>query len=259
MKTILDQIVAYKKEECASLRRRVTLKDVELKARDAEVSRPFLLSFPEGGINIIAEVKKASPSAGVIRENFNALDLALRYQDAGAVALSILTDEKFFQGSLDYIPLVKSKVALPILRKDFTLSEYHVFEARGAGADAILLIAAILDDHQLKDYQALAQELGMSVLVEVHDAKELDRALKISPRLVGVNNRDLKTFKTDLELSRKLASQIPSHIIRISESGLNTHDDLENLLDFGYRGFLIGESILREKDVEGKIRELIQG
>ncbi|MDO8520125.1 MAG: indole-3-glycerol phosphate synthase TrpC [Deltaproteobacteria bacterium] len=256
MNTVLDKIISYKKEELASLKRKVTLQDVRLKAADAKPALDFLVPFKTEGIHIIAEIKKASPSAGVIREDFNPVLLAQNLEEAGAASLSVLTDQKFFQGSLEHLSRVKSAVKIPCLRKDFTLDEYHLFEARGAGADAVLLIVSVLDSIQLKDFQALAAELGMTALIEVHDGDELKNALVISPKLIGVNNRNLKTFKTDIETSVKLAASIPQSVTKISESGLEAREDLEKLRQAGYQGFLIGETLMKAKDPAEKLIEL---
>lgn len=257
MRSTLDQILQYKKEELESLKRKVPLKDVQLKARDVKPALDFLKNFVKDQINIIAEIKKASPSAGIIRKIFSPVDIGHIYKDHGAKALSVLTDEKFFQGSLNHLTQVKQKVGLPCLRKDFTLDEYHIYQARGAGADAILLIAAILDKHQLKDYQQLALELGMKVLCEAHSQKEIDQVMPIHPQLIGINNRDLKTLKTSLDNSLQLAKFLPKDITKISESGLNSHADLVRLMKAGYDGFLIGESLLKEKDIGKKLKELL--
>lgn len=275
---MLDKILDYKKLELEHIRRRVSLKDVQKKAADAGPAKPLLSRFDDG-INIIAEVKKASPSAGVIREDFNAIDIATIYAESGAKALSVLTDEKFFKGSLENLIRIKAHFQkihqdpLPILRKDFTLGEYHIFETRGAGADAILLIVAALDDFQLKDYQEIASELGLTVLVEVHDKDELDRALKIKPALLGINNRNLKTFETDIQTTKELKVHLdetykyllpyangnakPPRVI--SESGLKDRDTILDLKKSGVDGFLIGESLMREKDFGAKLKNLIQG
>ncbi|MBX7147857.1 indole-3-glycerol phosphate synthase TrpC [bacterium] len=257
MQNTLDKILEYKRDEVASQKRRVPLADVKKKAHDAEPARDFLGNFQKGSINIIAEVKKASPSKGIIRQDFNALDTAHIYQDNGAKALSILTDEHFFMGSLNYLVQIKKQVSLPCLRKDFMIEEYQFHEARAHGADAVLLIVAALDDHQLKDFQQLARELGMSVLVEIHNQAEWKRAAKLPPHILGVNNRDLKNFKTSLQTSYDLVKEFPQSFKRITESGLNTHDDCVKLMEAGYDGFLIGESLMREKDIGKKLREMI--
>lgn len=256
MKTTLQKIVDYKKEELASIRRKVPLRDVQLKVQDQAPAIPFLSSFIKGEVNIIAEIKKASPSLGVIREDFRPLDIALIYQDNGAKALSILTDNRFFQGSLEILTRIKENVSLPVLRKDFTLSDYHIFEARGAGADAVLLIAAILDSVQLKDYYDLAKELNMTCLIEIHDEDEWDKVSRLNPDFIGVNNRDLKTFEVNKKTSLTLAEKISKKATRISESGIKTPRDIEELMKAGYDGFLIGETLMKEKDIGKKLREL---
>lgn len=257
MESILHKIVQYKCDELAHLKRRVSLKDVQLKAADSEPARSFLENFSKQEINIIAEIKKASPSAGVICDPFKPLDIARAYEEGGARALSILTDEHFFLGSLDILKQVKKQTMLPCLRKDFTLDEYHLYEARGAGADAVLLIGAILDDHQLNDYVHLARELGMVVLVEVHTEAELNRALIAKPHIMGVNNRNLETFKVDLQTSLDLISQIPDSMMAISESGFSMHQEIKQLREAGFDGFLIGETLLRSKDPKKELECLI--
>lgn len=258
MMTTLDKIVAAKKQELSSLRRKVSLKDVQWKANDAEPPRPFLQNFRKGGINIIAEIKKASPSAGVICHDFKPLDIARIYEENGAKALSVLTDEHFFMGSLGILSLVKKKVKLPCLRKDFTLDEYHVYEARGAGADAVLLIASLLDLSQLKDYSALCEELGMKALIEIHDENDLEKISSAEASFIGVNNRNLKTFAVDVQTSHQLIKQMPGEATRISESGLKNHQDLIALKQAGFDGFLIGETLMREKNLGKKLEELIR-
>lgn len=259
MKSILEKIVDYKKAELESLKRKVTLKDLKFKSADQKPAAPFLGFFKKNGINIIAEIKKASPSAGIIREDFQPLKLAETLEHNGAVALSVLTDEHFFGGSLEILSGVKKIAAIPCLKKDFTLHEYHVYEARAYGADATLLIACLLDSFELKGFCDLASDLGMASLVEVHDEKDLGKALACNCRMIGVNNRDLKTFKTDPAISLALAQKIPVSTARISESGLKTHDDIVFLQKAGFDGFLVGETLMREKDPGKKLAELILG
>jgi indole-3-glycerol phosphate synthase len=216
-----------------------------------------------GSIALIAEVKKASPSAGVICKDFDPVRIAKEYEAAGASCLSVLTDEKFFQGSLEYLRQIRAAVKLPLLRKDFIIDERQILEAIEWGADAILLIVAILSDAQLAKFHSLATEAGLAVLVEVHDEVELKRALKISPALVGVNNRNLKTFKVDLATTEKLAVKIsPSLATRhssllVAESGIHTRADVERLKKCGANAILVGESLMRGGDIKSKIRELI--
>lgn len=262
MSDILGKIIEYKKLELQGTRRKVSLRDVKMKAADAAPVREFLGGFVKDGLNVIAEVKKASPSAGVIRADFDAVRVALAYAQTGARALSVLTDTKFFQGSLADLSQVRAAVGLPVLRKDFTLAEYHIHESRGAGADAILLIVAVLDDPQLKDYLAITEGLGMQALVEVHNDGELKRALKIAPRLVGINNRNLKTLVTDVQVSRDMLTAMQSHPGRgqmkvISESGLKDHDTLVALAKQGADGFLIGEALLKTGDPGRKLMEFL--
>ncbi len=260
----LTKIIDYKKQELEHVKRRVSLKDLRLKAEASEPARSFLEMlksppppFVKGGISIIAEIKKASPSAGIIRPDFDPVHIAQVYEQNGAAALSILTDEHFFQGKLEFLDLIKKHVALPLLRKDFTLDAYHVFEARGAGADAVLLIVRVLEDAQLKDYSDLAHELGMAVLIEVHDEKEMERVKKNSPQLVGINNRNLDTFKVDLETTVQLSKKAPENTLLVSESGISTPEHVKKMRDVGVHAFLVGESLLREKDLGKKLRELL--
>lgn len=253
---ILKKIVDYKILELESRRRKVSIQDMRSKSRDVESSRPFWGHFNPAEINIIAEIKKASPSAGVIREDFEPTELAHVYEDNGARAISVLTDENFFQGSLRYLVQVKSAVQLPVLRKDFTLSEYDIFEARAHDADAILLIAAILDDFQLRDYNQLAAELGMQALVEVHGVDEYQRCKSLSVDVVGVNNRDLQTFKTNTQTTLDVLELSEGKHRLVSESGLSDPGMLSRLQQRGVYGFLIGEALLRQKNVAAELRRL---
>ena len=254
----LDKIIEFKKEELPSLKRKVSLQDVKLKVKDAKPALGFTSLFKKEEINIIAEFKRASPSLGFINPEASPVKISKIYEENGAKAISVLTDENFFKGSLADLEAVKASVGIPVLRKDFTVDEYHIYQARAHGADAILLIVAALDDFELNDYQHVAEGLGMKALIEVHDENELKRALKIKPALVGVNNRNLHTFKTSLQTSLDLISKIPDTITAISESGLKTSEDLQNLQKSGFAGFLIGESLMKEKNVGAKLKELIK-
>lgn len=209
-----------------------------------------------GDVRVIAEVKKASPSKGIIREDFDPVRIARDYEAAGAVALSVLTEEKYFLGSLDYMKAVREVVSLPILRKDFIVHPYQVYESRAAGADCILLIVAILDDRLLGELHDLARSLAMDVLVEVHTEEELKRALGIDAAIIGINNRDLNTFKTDLGTTKRLAAMVDDGITIVAESGIKTATDIEVLLAAGADAFLIGEALMREGDVGEKLKEL---
>ena len=272
--TILDKIVAEKKAEVARLPERVLaagdLRDALLERGER---RDFLAALRQprhGDVALIAEVKKASPSAGVICRDFDPVRLAKEYEAAGASCLSVLTDEKFFQGSLDYLRQIRAGVKLPLLRKDFMIDERQILEAIEWGADAILLIVAILSDEQLKKFHSLAVEAGLAALVEVHDEVELERALKVGAKLIGVNNRNLKDFKVDLATTEKLAAKLKSGTgfqpvsdrqdacptLLVAESGIHTRADVERLKKCGAKAILVGESLMRG-DIQSKVRELI--
>ena len=263
---ILDTLVAQKRIEIAALpERRIAAGDLRDAMLERNERRDFLgtLRRPaRGDVALIAEVKKASPSKGVICADFDPIRIAREYEAAGATCLSVLTDEKFFQGSLDYLRQIRDAVKLPLLRKDFIIDERQILEAVEWGADAILLIVAILDDRQLQDYQALAAAAGLSVLVEVHDEAELDRALAAGSALVGVNNRDLKTFKVDLGTTARLAAKLFASPggrskLLVAESGIHTRADVEVLRRCGSGAILVGESLMRGNDIASKAAELL--
>jgi len=263
---ILDEIVEQKQREVALLPERLIaagdLRDALLEHGER---RDFLaaLRHPRtGDIGLIAEVKKASPSAGVICPNFDPVRIATEYEAAGASCLSVLTDEKFFQGSLEYLRQIRAAVKLPLLRKDFIIDERQILEAIEWGADAILLIVAILDDERLRRFHTLANEAGLAVLVEVHDAEELTRALALGAELIGVNNRNLKTFKVDLatteQLAQKLAATGKSRaILLVAESGIHTRADVVRLKNCGAAAILVGESLVKQGNIPAKVKELI--
>ncbi|MGH8024445.1 MAG: indole-3-glycerol phosphate synthase TrpC [Limisphaerales bacterium] len=260
---ILDKIVAEKKREVARLPARVIasgdLRDALLEHGER---RDFGGALWAGArqarsIALIAEVKKASPSAGIICRDFDPARIAKEYESAGADCLSVLTDEPFFQGSLDYLREIRKAVKLPLLRKDFIIDERQILEAIEWGADAILLIVSILSDEQLQRFHSLATEAGIAALVEVHDAVELDRALTIGARLVGVNNRDLKTFTVDLGITEELAGKLNGDVLLVAESGIRSHADVERLKRCGARAILVGESLLREGDIKRNVQELV--
>jgi indole-3-glycerol phosphate synthase len=255
---ILDEIVAYKKEELAETKRITPLADQKKRAADAGPTRGFGAALTTtGGIKLIAEVKKASPSKGVIREDFDPVRIAATYQEAGATCLSVLTEKKYFQGSLEYLGAVRRAVGLPLLRKDFIVDEYQIYETRAAGADAILLIAACLDRRQLEDCLGVAGSLGLDVLVESHTCLELDKTLLAGSRIVGINNRDLTSFKVSLQTTFDLLKDIPDDRIVVSESGIQSRDDVERLEKAGVDAVLVGESLMREKDMGKKVKELL--
>ena len=258
---ILDKIVEEKKREVAKLPARLIaagdLRDAMLEHGERRDFLAALRKPKNGSLALIAEVKKASPSAGVICHDFDPVRIAKEYEAAGASCLSVLTDEKFFQGSLDYLRQVRAAVKLPLLRKDFIIDERQILEAIEWGADAILLIVAILTDAQLAKFHALAVEAGLAVLVEVHDEEELARALKISPVLIGVNNRNLKTFQVDLATTEKLAGKIGAEKILVAESGIQARADVERLKKCGAQAILVGESLMKNGDIKTKVRELL--
>ncbi len=259
---ILDEIIAYKKPELEARKTELPLKILTTAIWSLPLPMNFkdaLLPSQDGRVRVIAEVKKASPSKGVIREDFDYLEIARIYEHNGASALSVLTDRNFFQGSIDYLSEIRHHVSIPLLRKDFVFDEYQIFEARGYGADAVLLIAAVLDDKELHDFVELAFNLGMAPLVEVHDEAELERTLKTNAELIGINNRNLQTFKTDLNTTIRLIDRIPDDKIVISESGINTKDDVSFLQNAGVDAFLIGEALMREADIGKKLREFVHG
>jgi indole-3-glycerol phosphate synthase len=285
MANILDKIVAEKQREVAKLPARLIaagdLRDALLEHGERRDFLAALRKPGQGDLALIAEVKKASPSAGVICKDFDPVRIAREYEAAGASCLSVLTDGKFFQGSLDHLRQIREAVKLPLLRKDFIIDERQMLEAIEWGADAILLIVAILTDEQLEKFHSLATEAGLAALVEVHDEAELDRALKISPALIGVNNRNLKTFKVDLATTERLAAKLvesrkskveslnPANTgklstpdsrlstILVAESGIHTRADVERLKKCGAGAMLVGESLMRGGDIGSKIRELM--
>jgi indole-3-glycerol phosphate synthase len=256
--SILDEIVASKRREVALARQRLPLDEMEHQAAEAPPVRDFLaaLSGP-GPIRLIAEVKKASPSAKVIREDFDPVGIARTYQAHGASCLSVLTDAPYFQGHLSYLARVRASVAVPLLRKDFVIDEYQVVEARLAGADAILLIAEILDDARLVSLRERARALGMAALVEFHDEENLPRVLASGAELVGVNNRDLRKFATDLDRTFRLRDKIPPHVTLVSESGIRTRRDVERLEAAGVSAILVGETLMRADDIGLAVERLL--
>ncbi|AIE88043.1 indole-3-glycerol phosphate synthase TrpC [Fimbriimonas ginsengisoli] len=259
--SVLERIFARKAEEVAAAKSSVPPAEIERQARAAHPTRGFLnaLKHPAADLALIAEVKKASPSKGLIRPNFDVTEIARSYARAGATALSVLTDEHYFQGSPSYLRLAKEASGLPCLRKDFLNDPYQVYEARAWGADAILLIVAALSDGQLRDLHALATDLEMDVLVEVHTDDEADRALKLGAPLIGVNNRDLSDFHTTLVTSDRLLPRIAPHALAVSESALETRADLDRVKSAGAGAVLIGTTFCAAPDIEAKVREVMVG
>ncbi len=259
--TILDEIVAHKRVELDGLTEaEITVDSLRAKIESRGGARDFMAALADpraGDIGLIAEVKKASPSAGVIRPDFDAVQIAKEYERAGASCLSVLTDEKYFQGSPEYLKAIREAVDIPLLRKDFIIDARQIAEAVEWGADAVLLIAAILDDTQLMDFYSLAASAGLSVLVEVHDSEELMRAKVINAPLIGVNNRDLKTFSVDLGTTEALAAELDTEkTLLVAESGIRSRKDVERLKGCGARAILVGESLMREDDITAKLKEL---
>jgi indole-3-glycerol phosphate synthase len=257
--TILDKILARKHEEVATAVGRSSLAEQRSRCRDREPVRGFAAALrcrSEQGTAIIAEVKKGSPSKGIIRADFDPLAIARDYRLGGAACLSVLTDQDFFFGDLGYLDLIRREVDLPMLRKDFIVDSYQIYEARAAGADAVLLIATALESGQLEDFSAEAAELGLDVLLEVHDEADIRKSQRADVSMVGINNRNLKTFVTDLGTSERLLPLLPATAVPVSESGLNFRSDIERLQRAGARAFLIGESLMREENIPAKLLEL---
>ena len=263
---ILDAIVEEKRREVARLpARRIAVGDLRDALLERDERRDFMAALRQprcGDVALIAEVKKASPSAGVICPDFDPVRIAKAYEAAGASCLSVLTDERFFQGSLDYLRQIRAAVKLPLLRKDFIIDERQILEAIEWGADAILLIVTILDDTRLKHFHTLATEAGLAALVEVHDESELERALAAGASLIGVNNRDLKTFAVDLATTERLAARLFAtpdtrhSTLLVAESGIRTRADVERLANCGAKAVLVGESLMCGGDIRAKVREL---
>lgn len=256
---ILKKILSHKRDEVAAAKAKIPLSALADEIRDIPPTLGFerrLRTVSADGTAIIAEVKKGSPSKGVIRADFDHLQIARIYEENGAACLSVLTDERFFLGHLDYLRQIRGKVGIPLLRKEFIYDPYQVYEARAAGADAILLIAAMLELPQIVDLASLANELSLDVLLEVHDERELEAALSTTISLIGINNRNLRTFVTDLGTTGRLCAQIPDNRFVVAESGINERADIERLSAAGARAFLIGESMMRESDIGAKLREL---
>lgn len=252
MSDILNQIVAVKHQEVAAAKQRISFDVMRADAESRVLTRDFVgalkAKIAAGKPAVIAEIKKASPSKGVIREDFIPADIAQSYAEGGAACLSVLTDKQFFQGQVDYLKQARASCQLPVLRKDFMIDAYQIYESRAMGADCILLIAACLDDAQMKTFEAIARSLDMAVLVEVHDETELERALKLKTPLIGINNRNLKTFEVSLETTLTLKKHVPADRLLVTESGISMRDDVLRMGAAGVNAFLVGEAFMRAKE-----------
>jgi len=254
---ILDEICTHKREEVAAAKEAVPLSALKKRIGELTPPRDFRAALRAPGISLIAEVKKASPSKGVLRADVDPVDLSGIYERTGASAISVLTDPKYFQGSLDDLTAVRRHVNLPCLRKEFIVDAYQIYEARAAEADGVLLIARILSDEQLRDYLALVRDLRMSALVETHDEWEIERAIKAGAHILGINNRDLSTFQVDLNRTLELKRHVPGGHVLVSESGIHTREHVQLLEDGGIDAILVGEALVTSGNVAGTIRELL--
>ncbi len=258
MSNILDKIVASTRQKVAADRAATPESELRAQIADAPAARDFYAALAAGDeVRLIAEVKRASPSAGLIRPDFDPVAIATAYAESGAACISVLTDEPFFQGSLDYLRAIRAKVAVPLLRKDFIVDSYQLLEARAAGADCVLLIAECLTADELRRLHDKAHALGLQTLIELYDTENLDAVLATGTRLVGVNNRDLRTFKTDLHHTLRLRQLIPEDRLLVGESGIATADDVRLLGNGGVKAILVGESLMRQQDIRAAVQALI--
>lgn len=269
---ILEEIIAYRREAIAERKLRLPLRELKVRIRDMDPPRDFqsaisrettpkAISSASGGpsaIRLIAEIKRASPSKGVIREDFDVATLARSYRDGGAAAISVLTEERFFQGDLRHLALVREAANLPILRKDFIVNDYQIYEARAFGADALLLIVATLSPTELRDFLDLGRDLKLCCLTEVHAKGDLEEALLAGAEVIGINNRDLRTFQVSLETTLKLIKDIPKEKVVVSESGISSREDVLTLTRAGVDAILVGEALMRSPDVKAKLKELLE-
>ena len=253
---MLDKIVAYKREELKQRKEAVPISGLEARIAQCAGTLDFAAALKSDHVSLIAEVKRASPSKGVLRHNFDPPALARTYADNGAAAISVLTESKYFHGHIDHLVEIRKAVDIPLLRKDFIFDPYQVYESRACGADALLLIAAILEPGQLDELSALSRELGLGCLVGVHDERETDMALRSGAQIIGINNRDLNTFNVDFNTTKRLRALIPEDRIVVSESGISSRKDMADLKKWGVNAALVGEALLTAADIAVKMREL---
>ncbi len=255
---ILDEIAAYTKKRIEYEKSKLPMTEIRAQAKDlnADTGYIFEKALAKPGISFICEAKKASPSKGIIAEDFPYVRIAKEYEAAGADAMSVLTEPKWFMGKDEYLKEIRKEITIPIIRKDFTVDEYMIYQAKLMGADAVLLICAILSDTQLQEYYGIADELGLSALIETHDGEEVQRALKAKARIIGVNNRNLKDFTVDIENSVRLRNMVPEDILFVSESGMKTRSDIARLEENGTNAVLIGETFMRSPDKAAMLKEL---
>jgi indole-3-glycerol phosphate synthase len=260
LSTVLDEIVAHKRQEVRLAQQQTPFASLEEQLPAAPVVRGFLTALKKSAQpGLIAEVKKASPSAGIIREDFSPIEIARTYESAGATCLSVLTDEKYFQGHLGFLKRIRPQVNIPVMRKEFIIDRYQILEARVAGADCVLLIAECLNDDEMQDLHNYAHQLGMDTLIELYEPSNLPRVLNTGAKLIGINNRDLRTFVTSLQHTFDLMQGIPADVLLVSESGIRTNDDILRLRAAGVGGVLVGESLMRCPDIGVAVRELMIG
>ncbi len=255
---ILEEICLNKKNHIEIKRAELSLEELKNKSNSFKKSRDFIYSIKKNDdISLIAEVKKASPSKGIIRKNFNPAEIGKIYEQEGATCISVLTDEPYFQGHDSFLQQVKSHTSIPLLRKDFIIDEYQIWESKYLGADCILLIMAALSDKQAEKFYKLATSLGMDTLFEVHNEEELKRCLKLSPQMIGVNSRNLKTLEVSIETTKSLANKIPDNIVKVAESGIKTFNDIATLSKLGYKAFLVGESLTKQEDIPLAVKKIL--
>jgi len=256
---ILEEIIAHKKNEVTDSKLKIPLKYLETEIVYSQEGNKFRKALLEPGMSLIAEVKKASPSKGILKEDYDPVKLAASYERAGARAISVLTDNRFFQGSLEDLEKVKEGVKLPVLRKDFIIDPYQIYEAYKARADAVLLIAKILAENELKYFLKIAEKFKLDALVEIHNREELKKALRCGAEIIGINNRDLTTFQTDIATTLRLARFVPQDTLLVSESGISSFKDVQELVQMGVDAILVGEALVTSTEPGAKIRELLRG